>query len=350
MSRGLLSKMFQGHVFDAMVLERQMNALHVPFDSILQSNSVEAALLGAVEKAERVALSGHSGCGKTSVARYVLDPAPNGIAPIFVPLAYEEQAIITQPKAFAQYLVDVMTKVADRAGQLPRGLRDDVLRSATKDQQVPVIATKRGGGISVPAWLLAGNLARDVTRTAGGGSLPRSEQEMLELANTVVGVIESHDLFPVLVMDDTDRLIGHHQADDVIPAFFGRTLRAVVDHLRVGLVIAVQPHYRARADYKEHASGLIERHIDIPVLGQSDQLARILERRIAGIDPSGSTAEAFTDDALDLLFARYQQMKDPSLRKVLACAHAALTHAEQSVTDRIEASHVLAGADDAMLD
>jgi ABC-type glutathione transport system ATPase component len=70
------------HAFDPMLLDSDMRDLHVPFDDLTGSETTERSLRDAVTKYERVALTGCSGAGKTSVARFSLDPAPDRIAPI----------------------------------------------------------------------------------------------------------------------------------------------------------------------------------------------------------------------------------------------------------------------------
>jgi hypothetical protein len=142
---------------------------------------------------------------------------------------------------FAQYLVEVILDTADAVQRIPAIDREALLEGATRDIRLPARTRKLGLGATIKPWILEGNVALDITRTAGGGSLPRSEEAVLDRANDVVSAIKAHGLDPVLVMDDTDRLIGRASADQLIPAFFGTVLRSVVEHLHAGIVVAAHP-------------------------------------------------------------------------------------------------------------
>lgn len=58
MSAELITEMYEGHVFDAMLLEADMAHFHVPFDDLWGDRATEAALRDAVGRFERVALTG----------------------------------------------------------------------------------------------------------------------------------------------------------------------------------------------------------------------------------------------------------------------------------------------------
>lgn len=349
MTQGLVEQLFSAHAFDPMLLDVDMREYHVPFDELTGTKSVESHLRTAVSKYERVALTGYPGSGKTSVARFSLDPPPDQIAPIWVPVAYKSDGVTREPMLFAQYLVEVILDTADAVQRMPSKQRDALLAGATSDIRLPTEARRLGLGAAIRPWIFQGNIALDITRTAGGGSLPRSEESVLNLANDIIGAIKAYGLAPILVMDDTDRLIGRDKADEVIPAFFGNVLRAVVEHLHAGIVVAAHPFYLDRPDYRRHTTGLIERHIQIPQLETAAALAAIFKPRIAFVSKEHDASDVFDPDALDGLFAAYASQAERSIRSALAVAHAALGRAETAGANTITREHVEAGADDAMI-
>jgi Cdc6-like AAA superfamily ATPase len=349
MSRQLVQKMWEEHVFDSVLLEEDMSGYHVPFDYITGKATTEARLRDAVAKFERVSLTGVPGSGKTSVARYSLEPAPASIAPIWVPVAYKGEDVTTSPKAFAQYLVGVISAAAAAAQRLSRKDREAILARATSDINLPAVARRNAAGLKLMLWLIEANVARDVTRTIQGGTFPRSEQEMFHLADEVLDAIRAYRLNPVLVIDDTDRFIGRGNPNRVIPAFFGEVLRSVVDELHAGIVVAAHPVYLEREDYRRVSSGLIEKHIKIPEIPNVDGLADILTARVRFANARRTASDAFADGALDELFDVYTRQREKSIRAALAAAHAALARAQEAFAAAISADHVKAGADDALL-
>ncbi|HMJ33893.1 MAG TPA: hypothetical protein VK501_08245 [Baekduia sp.] len=349
MTGSLITALFDAHAFDPMLLDVDMGEYHVPFDDLTETQATEHGLRQAVVKYERVALTAHSGSGKTSVARFTLDTPPDRIAPIWVPVAYKSDEVAKDPLRFAQYLVEVILETARGVARIPQAQRDELLAGATTDIRLPTHARRVGVGGTLQAWILRGNVAVDITRTAGGGSLPRSEEAVLQRANDVIEAIKAYDLDPVLIMDDTDRFIGRAAADELIPAFFGSVLRAVVEQLHAGIVVAAHPHYLDREDYRRHTTGLIERHITIPELPSEDALARMLDPRVAFARASATAREAIEPDALSELFAVYRAQEERSIRTILAVAHAALGRAQAACSSAIGAEHILGGADDVML-
>ena len=349
MSRALIQRLYDAHAFDAMLLDVDMRDYHVPFDDLTNQATTESSLRDAVAKSERVALTGVSGSGKSSVARYALDPPPQGIAPIWVPVAYKDDDVATDPRKFAQYLVDVISTAAVAANRIPRKTREAILAGTTDDINLPTVARKHGLGLTIKHWILQGTVARDVTKTVEGGKVRRSEQDVLERANDVLEAIKAHGLFPVLVMDDTDRLVGRSDPDRMIPAFFGSVLRAAIDNLHAGIVVAVQPFYLARDDYKRCANGLIERHIQIPEIPDVDGMAAILTARVKFANRRRTAADVFADGALEELYEVYRSLEERSVRRLLSTAHAALGRSQATVADAITVEHVQAGADDALL-
>lgn len=349
MSRELIAAMYEQHVFDAMLLNADLGRFHVPFDELRGEHATEAALQDSVARFERVALNGISGSGKSSVVRHVMDPAPDGIAPIWLSLAYKDDSLATDPLSFAQSIVDALSAHAVAAQRLTDAQREEVLAAATGEIPLPTVARRRGGSLGVKAWMLQGSVARDVSTTVSGGEMRRSEGEVLERANDVLEAIRAHGRQPVVVMDDTDRLIGRGDPDRLIPSFFGGVLRAAIEDLRAGVVIAVQPYYLKRDDYREHARGIIEAHVAIPEVPDVGGVAAILTARVHYTEPTASASEVFTAAALEELFEVYRRQPSRTVRALLLAAHHALNRAREADAEQIGVDHVQAGADDALL-
>lgn len=349
MSPELINEMYEGHVFDAMLLEADMASFHVPFDDLRGDAATEAVLRDAVARFERVALTGEAGSGKTSVARYVLESPPPGILPIWVSLAYKEEPLATKPARFAENLVDVLSSYAVRTASLTAEQREQALRGATPEVHLPGTSRRLGGNVGLKAWLLNAEVGGDVTRTIEGGRVPRSEGDILQRANEVLQAIRAHSLEPVLVMDDTDRLIGRSQADALIPRFYGDVLRVVVEQLRAGIVLAAQPFYLQHDEYKRYSRGIVERHLPVPVLPDAAAVGKILTTRIHYVRPGASAGDAFAAQAIDELYQVYRRQQPRTIRALLAAAHSALTRAQTSRSSLIDVEHVQAGADDALL-
>lgn len=105
----------------------------MPFDDLRGDGATEAVLRDAVARFERVAVTGESGSGKTSVSRYVLESPPPRILPIWVSLAYKEEALATTPARFAENLVDVLSAYGVRTASLTTEQREQALRGATPE-------------------------------------------------------------------------------------------------------------------------------------------------------------------------------------------------------------------------
>jgi hypothetical protein len=149
-------------------------------------------------------------------------------------------------------------------------------------------------------------------------------------------------------MDDTDRLVAR-DPDALIPAFFGEVLRATVDRLDAGLVVAVHPAYLERRDYKTHAAGLIEAHVKIPEIPNASAMTAILNPRVAYASSAHTLVDAFHADAITELHGSYLALEKRSVRAVLAIAHAALARAHKAARDLVDVEHIQHGVTDALL-
>ena len=179
-----------------------------------------------------------------------------------MPVAYKSREVATDAGRFATYLVEVLSRAAVAAHRIPRREREALLAGAT-----PTSTCRRSHARTASAWLSRHGSCKGTSPVrhpnVDGGAIPRSADETLERANDVLEAIKAHALDPVLIMDDTDRLIGRDNPDTMIPAFFEGVVRPIVDKLHAGIVLAAQPFYLDREDYRRHTTGLIENHINI---------------------------------------------------------------------------------------
>ena len=136
---------------------------------------VEAALAEAARAAERIALVGAMGSGKSSVLSYTLS-GERGFAALPISVAPESDEVVTDPGQFAQHLVRVISAWAAELELLSPDQRDQLLRAVADERVLPSRAkqTHAGIGLQLP-WLVKGELARDIQRHAvtssadGGG-------------------------------------------------------------------------------------------------------------------------------------------------------------------------------------
>lgn len=344
----LLERMSELNVLQPLLSNKITGLSHVPFDSLNGNNDVEGALLGCVQTSKSVGLVGVSGAGKSSVARYVLDGpngAPDRVAPIFVSLLSEKTDLLANPTSFVQHVGTLIIDAAAAVKKMDKKQRAALLAGAVDQNYLPDTARKNSAGVWVSGWILRGNIAADVTKTAKGGAIARPGQKIFEHVDAILQSILGEQLEPVLVLDDADRML-RRDPDTLIPAFFGDVLRQTVDELDVGVVVSLQPEYLKREDYKTHATGLIQERIVVPELAGPDAVSAILTARIQYAKSNRTAADAFDDDAIVALFNAYQQMTKKSIRTMLTIASLALTRAIRSGHQQITALDVEESAED----
>jgi len=93
-SRELIIALRREAAFDPTPLPEDLAALHVPFDQLGDEDRVERALQEAAAAAERIALVGAMGSGKSSVLSYTLTPA-RGFAALPISVAPESDETVT---------------------------------------------------------------------------------------------------------------------------------------------------------------------------------------------------------------------------------------------------------------
>jgi energy-coupling factor transporter ATP-binding protein EcfA2 len=111
-----LGEVETSRAFEATKRFDQLGYFHVPFDQLNGDDHTEAAFTRLVGNAERVAVVGASGCGKSSLIASVLGPLsvnlPDAIVPLRVPVAAEQDDVVIEPGSMARHIVLYATRWA----------------------------------------------------------------------------------------------------------------------------------------------------------------------------------------------------------------------------------------------
>jgi hypothetical protein len=205
MSRvALLAAAAGPQVFDPTPPPDTLGTCLAPYESLIEGCQLESDLHARLRAYARIALVGPRGCGKTSVARYALDA--EDVAMILINVVTEKQRDISTVRGFLRILVSQLVNRAQRAGTITRSQRQKLLAAAQPTQPLDRTLISHRAALSGGHWLLRGSIARDVTKTIGGGRTYNTTQALREAAAEALEVVGSHGLVPVLVADDTDRL------------------------------------------------------------------------------------------------------------------------------------------------
>jgi hypothetical protein len=262
----------------------------------------------------------------------------------------EDREKIATVRGFLEILVAQLLSRATTATKLSDELRERMLASAAPTEALPRIEIRTRGELGGALWLLNGGVAREVTRTLGEAesyrsTRYRSTQDLRQAARDALEAISANDVVPVLLADDTDRLLAvandPAQADALFRGFFGEVLREIAEQLECGLVIAIHDKYREREDYAGFTAGRITTK-EIPSLTEPGQLAQIIDRRGEFIDPPTRWDELLTQAALDRLTAIHTAERAGGLRATLSVFHQALGLAVSDGSDCIDERHITA--------
>ncbi len=342
MSTQVLEALRAAHAFDSSPLHVDMAAYHVPFDDRGRTGT-ETGVLAAARTAERLGLTGPIGCGKTSVLRFALDRSGNGLAPIWVSVAFDADEVITDVRRFAAHLLQSILSDARRARRLTGVQREAILAAAAARRPLPATERKLARNLAARFWLASGGIAREVTTTLDGVELDRPAAEVLDAVNQALEVIIDSGAQPVIVVDDSDSFTRRPGAratrEELVRGFFGPVLRSLTA-LNAGCIVAVHQDYLEMPAFVEARlkHGALERLLPVPEV-VSGQLARILAQRIR-LSAEVRRAHALTDEAVDALAAINRGRARRNLRTTLTIAHEALVCAIDRGAGLIDAEDV----------
>lgn len=320
-----------------MPLRAGLGGHHVPFDTLTLSANTEAPLSRCLQGAERVAVAGRSGVGKTSLVQYVCDQLADVIAPIRVPVEAEDDATVTDPAAFCQHLIRTVISHLSAARMIDGATRTELLAGTAATVNLSQRRTHRAT-FGLAKWMLQTDIARDV-ETAATAAVRRSAAEHISQARDVVDAVAARGLVPAIVIDDSDAWLATAVGDRsaVIEPFFGRVLRVLAEELNAAIVVAVHDRYFDLPAFPR-GRGFLEQVIQVPRLPDLAALEAILTVRVA--QQSDFVArDVITSDGLDALFTGYHRVAG-NIRTTLLLAHTALQAACEDDAQAITGRHI----------
>ena len=343
MTGAVLDALRAAHAFDGSPLHVDMPAYHVPFDDTGRGGT-ESGVVQAARSAERLGVQGPIGCGKTSVLRSALDDPDSGVAPIWVSVAFDDDAVITDVRRFAAHLVQSIMRDAERARSLSDPQRGAILAAAAAKRPLPAVERKLAGKLAAKFWIASGEVAREVTRSLAGTELDRPAAEVLDAVNRALEVIADTGSQPVIVVDDSDsftrRPASATTRQDLVGAFFGPVLRSLTE-LNAGCIVAVHDEYLEMESFvaarRDH--GALERLLPVPEV-VSGQLGRILDRRTRLATAGAAREDAFSEGAVHQLAELNRGRARRNLRSTLGITHDALVSAIDRGAELIGATDI----------
>lgn len=337
----LIATLLDANAFVPSALYDDLVACHVPFDELVDGARVESALDEYTRRGLSVALIGKSGSGKSGATAYVLGRLGTDFAPIHAPVVYETESMVKAPGEFARFLLQKLLGAAEPVAAVTPEEREQLLIAASERLATPTRTIGRSGSAGVDAWLLKGEVAREVTDTIHGSDLKGSTDAVLRAIDAVIDAIHTSGLVPIVVIDDTDRWlqVGDIDRGPLVASFFGTIVRMLAER-ECGLVVAVHETYLDMPAYREGTRGFLTDSITVPPLGSADALAQIIARRVAIQAEGATTADAVDHAAVERLFHYYESVWSHSLRMTLQALHHALTETTVAGGDRITADAI----------
>ncbi len=337
MSSDLLFQLRKAHAFDHVPMRHDLGVYHVPFDELLETGTYEKFLRSSAERAERTAIIGVSGSGKSSLIEHTLGPAVPKVAPIPVPVSAEPADVVTNVQSVASRLIQTLVRNSD----LKESDRSRALESASSKRLVS--SPKNRLDVSFGFSWMGPSMRAEVRRQAPSDLLiDRSADETLEVVVQLLTSIINDDLTPILIFDDTDKWfrspgsdtdyykLALNFFDDVLPVFC---------ELPAGIVVALHSNYVANESVKESLPSSIGNRLEIPILPSAEALGKVIRSRIiAHLSPEEPSEvpeliDFLEESALERLFELHQGRFKGSLREVIRVVHTALA---QACDDRYE--------------
>jgi hypothetical protein len=316
----------------------------VPYGDLV-GHDAEGELRDRLMTLGRVGVVGPVGCGKSSLVRYVVDVPP--FAPVLVNVATEDPKHVAEPRAFLEVLIAQLARSAARASALSEEDRVELLRAARPTETLAGREKGIGGELGVSAWMLDAKVSGDLTKTLPPGEVYTTTDELRDVAGAALRAVAGHGLVPVLVADDTDRLLrlpDQKRSRELFVGFFGEVLRMIVDTLEAGLVVAVHDRYRTEAEHRYDAlvEGRIEHHLAVPELTDPSHLGKVITARAEFLDAAATCADLLDDDGLRELLRLHTSDHERSLRRTLVVLKGAFSLASDDGVECAGVSHVQA--------
>ena len=324
----LLRALQNERAFDPTVRFEELGALHMPFDEMHQTQDVEDRVRDAIRRAERVALIGTTGSGKSSTAAYVADPLDTAIVAFRIGVTVEDTALLAHPGKFAQYVV---RRIAREATEIPEPQRAQLELEVADTRELRVGRSRRTSGRINAAVF---ELAVELGSVSASIDQQLTAHELIEGLDHALDLLRSTGAVPVLIIDDSDTWleVEEHRLEETQRAFFGPIMRMLAER-NCGLVVAVDERYLDLPEYRPARDGFLPTEISVPRLRDSVALSMLVKNRIDGFD-NANVVEAFAEPVLEEMFAAHVR-HSLSLRALMRCANSALYHTCAAGSSRI---------------
>ncbi len=341
MSFQQLSKLNQLMAFDPRPVQDWFAATHVPFDELFETDTIETRVRSTAAAGGRVAVIGRSGTGKTSLVEHALNH--EGLLPIWMHVAVEKPELVAEPIGFGQLLI---AAIVDTAKRYLSG--EDVDRSLAitgeRIEREGTRRTRRGGAGIKSAWANM-DLAKEVTTAAPHISAPVTVAAVGRALRDLLVIVRENGSVPIVVIDDSDRFLRVvKKQPEAAPDLFAPFVTKVLPWLSefdCAKVVAVHPTYTGRDEWVvAKREGLAGSEVEVPTLEVEEQLAAILERRLEAFDVQADLDDVFEDGTVTGLFDIYEQQDNPTIRKCLTVAHAAVVFAIDQRAEQVAPLHV----------
>jgi hypothetical protein len=336
--------------FDPTPMPVSLPACHVPFEGMAgQGRGIETEVARRACNLDRLGITGPIGCGKSSLSRYAMSQVGQIAAPIWINVATEDPEAIGTVRGFLEILISQLASAAHRATRISGSSRQQILSEASLREPLPTTVVQMNAELGASFWLLHGGIARSITRTIEPAAAYRATEDLRRVVNDVMAVIASDELVPILIADDTDRLLRSTQEDDLqrrrFTGFFGEVLRDISDHLQCGLLVAVHDRYRDEDQYEAMTDGLLL-HVDVPAITESDHLAAIVDARLEFVEEGASWSNLVDPEAVGVLLELHNDRDRRSLRKTLTTFRTSLISAAARGADVVQVRDVASSAAD----
>jgi ABC-type phosphonate transport system ATPase subunit len=330
----LLADLAESYPFESTPSFLDLADYHLPFDTLVSGAAVEAPLLAAAKRRERIALIASSGSGKSSVVAHTFGPTVDGVAPIVIQVKPLPVDAVCRPEAVAGEILRSAHRYSEQLGALAPGERDRIIAATAGERRLSHGSTTSAGfGLGL-GWL-TGQRTTEVMRQSEFTETVGLAEKTATIA-AVLEIARRDGLHPVLIFDDTDRWLGGEDAV-IVDRFFDEVLRWLASDVDASVVVAVHDRY---VEDRPDRLAFLDTRIRVPALTDQSQLAAMLTRRAAlNLGRQLPIGEFAAREAIDALWAAY--LNGSSVRRVVQLTHIALQEAiRDGASQVIGAAHV----------